>query len=132
MAENEGTLDKVYEDLKQLRDEIALKVHLGSMELRDEWRGLERDWDTWTHQLQQGLEETGADLEERLRNAGGDDLRKLGVGGLSEGPPPWEATVSQTSSQLLLETYRSMDQLIREATFLKTSFDSIGKYPRSP
>jgi len=79
MADLEDTLDKVYDDLKQLRDEIGLKVHLGSMGLRDQWRELETDWGNWTHQLAQELQAKGEDLEAELREAGGEDLRKLEV-----------------------------------------------------
>ncbi len=78
-AETEGTLDKIYGELKQLRDEIALKVHLGGMELREQWSELEGEWDSWTHQLKQDLESKGDDLEKDLRKAGGDDLRKLEI-----------------------------------------------------
>ena len=72
-------LDLVYEELKGLRDAIELKLHLGGMELRDRWSELEKDWETWTHQLKQDLEATGEELEQRLRDAGGDDLRKLEI-----------------------------------------------------
>lgn len=78
-AEKEGTLDKIYGELKQLRDEIALKAHLGGMELREQWSELDREWETWTHQLMQDLAPKGDDLEEGLRKAGGDDLRKLEI-----------------------------------------------------
>ena len=35
--ETNEPLDKTYDELKQLRDEIRLKLQLGGMELRDEW-----------------------------------------------------------------------------------------------
>ncbi len=37
-------LKKMYEDAKRLRDEIALKVHLGSRDVQDEWARLEQRW----------------------------------------------------------------------------------------
>jgi hypothetical protein len=76
-AEPEGTLDTVYGELKQLRDEMALKVHLGGMELRETWNELEREWDNWVDQLKEDLQTTGDGLEKDLRKAGGEDLRKL-------------------------------------------------------
>ena len=35
--ESTDPLDKTCDELKQLRDEIRLKLQLGAMELRDEW-----------------------------------------------------------------------------------------------
>ena len=78
-ADNEGTLDKMYGELKQLHDEIALKVHLGGMELRAPWSELEQEWDSWIHQLKQDIQSEGDELEKDLREAGGDDLRKLEI-----------------------------------------------------
>jgi hypothetical protein len=37
-------LKKLYEDARRTRDEIALKVHLGSRDLQDEWARLEQRW----------------------------------------------------------------------------------------
>lgn len=37
-------LQKIYEDAKRTRDEIALKVHLGSRDVQDEWARLEQRW----------------------------------------------------------------------------------------
>jgi hypothetical protein len=34
-------------ELKQTRDELALRVHLASMEVREEWDGLEDQWETF-------------------------------------------------------------------------------------
>jgi ElaB/YqjD/DUF883 family membrane-anchored ribosome-binding protein len=77
--ETNEPLDKTYDELKQLHDEIRLKLQLGGMEVRDEWEKLEGEWDTWTHQLSQQLEAKAEDLEQKLREAGGEDLRKLEV-----------------------------------------------------
>ena len=76
---SEDTLDKIYAELKQMHDEIKLKLHLGGMELRDEWNRLEAEWDTWTHQLSQELEAKGEDIEAQIRESGGDDLRKAEI-----------------------------------------------------
>jgi len=32
------------EELKRTRDEIKLKIHLGSKDIQDEWSGLEQRW----------------------------------------------------------------------------------------
>ena len=77
--ESQDRLDRIYADLKKSREEIQLKVHLGGMELREKWNGLDAEWKTWTHQLGQELGAMGDDLESKLREAGGDDLRKLEI-----------------------------------------------------
>ena len=38
------SVQKVVEGLKYTRDEIALKIHLGSKDLQDEWSALEKRW----------------------------------------------------------------------------------------
>ena len=36
--------DDLKEELTKLRDEIQLKMHLASMDMKDEWAGLEKQW----------------------------------------------------------------------------------------
>jgi len=36
--------EKLVEGLKCTRDELALKIHLGSKDLQDEWSTLEKRW----------------------------------------------------------------------------------------
>ncbi len=38
-------LEKLTGTLKQQRDEINLKLHLASMEVKDEWEYAEKDWE---------------------------------------------------------------------------------------
>ena len=75
--EIQDTLDSIYDDLKQLRDQIELKLHLASMELRDEWDELEGEWKSWTHQLSKDLGAVGEDVEKSLREAAGDQQQTL-------------------------------------------------------
>lgn len=35
------------EDLKRTRDEIKLKIHLGSKDVQDEWNQLEKRWSSF-------------------------------------------------------------------------------------
>ncbi len=58
----------------------------------------------------------------------GEDVRKMGAGGISEEVPLWENRVSYETSALLTQTHTDLDQLLREARFLQTSFDSIRSY----
>jgi hypothetical protein len=53
-------LTKVYEDAKRTRDEIALKIHLGSRDLLDEWERLEKRWKEFEVKAQ--LERSAKDL----------------------------------------------------------------------
>ncbi len=38
-------LDSMKQELEQLRDEIKLKMHLASLDAKEEWGGLEKKWD---------------------------------------------------------------------------------------
>ncbi|MCF6311765.1 MAG: hypothetical protein L3J39_04870 [Verrucomicrobiales bacterium] len=44
MDEDKDTLDKAFDRLKQSRDELKLKMHLGGKEVQDEWSKLEACW----------------------------------------------------------------------------------------
>ena len=48
------------DDLKKLRDEVKLKIHLGTMEVKDEWEELEKKWDQFTRDAD--LEKTAEGL----------------------------------------------------------------------
>jgi hypothetical protein len=76
---NEDALDKIYDDLKQMRDEVKLKLHLGGMGVRDEVEKLDLEWENWTHQLSRQLKAEGEDLEAKIREAGGEDLKKAEI-----------------------------------------------------
>ena len=39
-----ATIDDVLKELRTRRDEIKLKIHLGSKEAQDEWHRLEERW----------------------------------------------------------------------------------------
>lgn len=45
MAEEKGALDEVVEDLKQMRDELEVQMHLASADARDEFAELEKKWE---------------------------------------------------------------------------------------
>jgi hypothetical protein len=54
-------LKKMYEDAKRLRDEIVLKVHLGSRDVQDEWARLEQRWKEFEVEAQ--LERSAKDVQ---------------------------------------------------------------------
>ncbi len=49
------------EELKQTRDEIKLKIHLGSKDIQDEWSELEQRWRSF---------ESRAELDKSARDVG--------------------------------------------------------------
>lgn len=45
MSTNKKPLDQLTEELRQLRDELSVQMHLAASDARDEWDKLERKWD---------------------------------------------------------------------------------------
>lgn len=43
-----ATIDDVVQDLKTRRDELKLRIHLGSKEAQEEWHRLEERWSEFT------------------------------------------------------------------------------------
>lgn len=56
-------------DLKKLREELQLKMHLASMEMKTEWKDLEGKWDRFSDRT--GIDESA--------NALGGSLEALGA-----------------------------------------------------
>jgi hypothetical protein len=50
------------EELKTLRDEIRLELHLASMELRDEWERIERELPDWSRAAEQVRDAAGGGM----------------------------------------------------------------------
>lgn len=65
MAISKEGLASLVGKLKQERDELRLKIHLGTMEAKEEWSGLERKWET----LETRLAEAKDGAAERAREA---------------------------------------------------------------
>lgn len=63
-------LDDMKEELEQLRDEIKLKMHLASMEAKEEWSGLEEKWDNFNAKAK--LAQSGEDISGALSLLGGE------------------------------------------------------------
>ena len=64
MTEKKSEVHETVEHLKQLRDEIQLKIQLGSMEARDEWHELEQRWQEFSDKAE--LEKTSEGLSSAL------------------------------------------------------------------
>jgi hypothetical protein len=61
---------KMLEELKTQRDELRLKIHLGSQDAQDEFKKLEAKWDEFSKNA--GLEETTEGLGEALSSLGSE------------------------------------------------------------
>ncbi len=78
MAEDKGGMDQLIEDVKQLRDELEVQLHLASADARDEFAELEKKW----VQLRARAEVVGDAAGEAAGNVGeavssvADELKK--------------------------------------------------------
>ncbi len=66
-------LQETIQYLKQQRDELALKIHLGNAELKDEWDELNDKLTNLIHNyepLQKSVSQSGEDLWESLKLVG--------------------------------------------------------------
>jgi uncharacterized protein involved in exopolysaccharide biosynthesis len=68
-------LDDIIEDLKQKRDELRVRIHLGSREVRDEWEELEQKMNELSARSKQFAEdarirETGTGMADALKQLG--------------------------------------------------------------
>ena len=52
-------LDELIEALKQRRDELSVKMHLGKAEVKDHWQETEEKWRHLRNQLDKIDDETG-------------------------------------------------------------------------
>ncbi len=71
--ENRQSLEELIVKLKQERDELALKMHLGKAELKDEWDTVQRKLDQLTDRfepLNKAVAETSEDVWESLKLVG--------------------------------------------------------------
>jgi hypothetical protein len=63
-------MQKLTDDLKRIRDEIKLKIHLGSMEAQDEWANLEKRWQTFRENAE--LNRTAEDVGGSVKRLGSE------------------------------------------------------------
>ncbi len=80
MTRDKHEADTAFEQMKQLRDELALKIHLGSMEAKAEWQELEEKWSEFEAKARldetaEGLGEAFSLLADEIK-AGYDRIRK--------------------------------------------------------
>ncbi len=63
-------MHKLLDDLKTARDEIKLKIHLGSKDAQAEFSELEKRWHTFKAKAE--LERTAAELSGTVKQLGSD------------------------------------------------------------
>ena len=61
---------KLTDDLKRMRDEIRLKIHLGSKEAQQEWADLETRWQAFSEKAD--LKRTAGQLNTTVKQLGSD------------------------------------------------------------
>lgn len=69
--------DDIVAELKQRRDELRVKIHLASKDIKDEWDELEKKMEEFSDKAQQfsedaKLKETGAGIGDALKQLGGE------------------------------------------------------------
>ena len=63
MADLREQMTKTLEQLKQLRDELQVKLHLAKADAKDEWTRLEQQWQEVKPKLEAAREEAGKTAE---------------------------------------------------------------------
>jgi hypothetical protein len=66
MADHEKELDELLEKLKQGRDELNVKIHLGKAEAKDLWQETEEKW----RHLRSELDRVNHDTDDVARDVG--------------------------------------------------------------
>ncbi len=66
MTVDKGKLEEIKAAIEQIRDEVALKAHLGKADANDELEKLEKKWDA----LKQQLKPYSNDIEKKAGDAG--------------------------------------------------------------
>jgi len=66
--------DKLKADLERMRDELRLKMHLASMDAKEEWNDLEQKWQSFSDRAEmnksaEGLGAALGDLGDELKAA---------------------------------------------------------------
>ena len=62
--------DRLLEELKQKRDELALKIHLGSKDAQAQWAALETKWESFAAEAR--LRQSASDITTALTSLGSE------------------------------------------------------------
>jgi hypothetical protein len=63
-------MHRFVEDLKAIRDEAKLKIHLGSKDAQDEWAELEKHWHAFKAKAE--LEKSASELSGSVKQLGSE------------------------------------------------------------
>lgn len=63
-------LDQLREELKQKRDELALKIHLGSKDAQAQWSALETKWERFAAEAK--LRQSASDISAAAASLGSE------------------------------------------------------------
>ncbi len=77
-SEKKQSVEALISKLKQERDELALKIHLGKAELKDEWDVVQQKLDQLSHRFQplkHAVAESSEDVWESLKLVG-DEIKE--------------------------------------------------------
>jgi SMC interacting uncharacterized protein involved in chromosome segregation len=66
MSDEKEHIDDIVENLKQIRDELEVKIHLGKAEAKKEWDRLEKKW----QELKGQSQAVAGTTSESLKNVG--------------------------------------------------------------
>lgn len=64
---------RLKQELQKLRDELALKIHLASMETKEEWEKLEAKWQSFSANA--ALDETAQNISSAVKLLG-DEIKE--------------------------------------------------------
>jgi hypothetical protein len=64
---------RLKQELQKLRDELALKIHLASMETKEEWEKLEAKWQSFSTNA--ALDETAQNISSAVKLLG-DEIKE--------------------------------------------------------
>ena len=78
MADEKRNIEDLREELKQVRDEVQVKIHLAAADARDEWEQLEKKWEHFRARAEvigRAAEEAAEDVGEALEVVG-EELKR--------------------------------------------------------
>ena len=70
MSEINDKIEGVIETLKQQRDELKVRMHLGSLDAKEEFEALEKKWNQWTAEAKAQSKPLRQVIEESAKNVG--------------------------------------------------------------
>jgi len=66
----ELSLDRMLEKLREERDELRVRMHLASLELKEEWEKVEQQWDRFEPRAEAAIREAGESAAEAAGRLG--------------------------------------------------------------